>query len=229
MKINILEAIESLNKGKLVAITTDTVFGLFTKNSNLEIYKLKNRDLNKKLCIYSNNLPFNTKNYDLLGRTFIYNHMGYRAGTVCPTLSYILKFTGDLYGTSANFSGHIPITYWQHVPFDIEVVPGRCFLGLESTIINLDNNSIIRDGYFAHKKNIEGHINKYIGPRIIIDSNEKNIKWNKNNKINAYNFWYILNEYKNNNKTLFCEYFHENDYLGKILNIYLKNIYTINI
>jgi tRNA A37 threonylcarbamoyladenosine synthetase subunit TsaC/SUA5/YrdC len=215
--------IDFLNHGEVVAIPTDGVFGLFCKKDSIlgqkKIFEIKNRDLSKKLCIYTKNLEFLSKKDQLIGMTYIYKNIGFRAAQIHPKLNYIIEKTGDLLGTSCNLSGEIPITHYKHIKFDIPIVKDFCSLGLESTIFSLDEKKIFRKGA-AQMENFP------------ILENKTNYKISlKNAHIFsefscldlAKYFWFLVEEYRSLNFNISC-FCYSCSLISSYLKILKKNI-----
>ena len=231
------EIVLELISGKVVALPTDGVFGLFALKGNHQaindIYEMKKRDFNKKMCVYTNDMDFldvliypkRLNNLPKFGMTYIYNNIGYRSGNIHKSLLKIIEKTGDLIGTSCNYSNTIPVTHWSHVPFDVPILKESCVTGIESTIINLDTYELIRSGY--------------TDPTVLDFLNDDgkmkigNYNITKQEKAEDYPsfeslfgrdymkyFWYYLNEYKNFDSVIENETYH-----GKLLNSYLKKLF----
>ncbi len=149
--INLNNAIQKLKNNEVVVLPTECVYGLFSlKQANIN--KIKQRN-NKYICTYI------LKNDDIINQfgsystllpgpiTIVYNNIGYR----CSSNSYIQyilsKINQPLYGTSANLTGDYPITCAEHCKIKGNIFNGgRCTIGLESTVISLNDMTIIREG-----------------------------------------------------------------------------------
>ena len=188
--------IKLLLQGKLVILPTETVYGLFfleaffEKNLKL-VLQIKNRK-KEQFCKYLN------ISKKIPGLTIIYKQQGYRISNN-PILQEIINRVGILYGTSANLSGHYPITHHKHNQLDVPILEaGFCEIGIESTVYDYDNDILIRQGPIFFK---EGNIKKY---------KYSNIEYT-DQAIDISKIWYLVNE----NQTL---------YLPKNPSTYLENL-----
>jgi len=118
--------------------------------------------LNKKVSVFISNIKqipnLPKKYYTILNKywpgalSVIYNDINYRIPNHKELLKLIKK-VGTVYQSSANISDTPPIknseeakqTFKEHLN-DIVIVKGKEFGGTPSTIISLDNFSVIREG-----------------------------------------------------------------------------------
>jgi len=152
----------ALKSGKAVIIPTDTVWGIIATHQDI-IYTIKERPASKKISVFiaqlsQANIP---KDYqDVLshyvpgGLSFIYKDKSYRI----PKSELIIRLVnelGPLYQSSANISGKIPITSIEEATQvfkdkkDLVIVrppDGWKYQNVSSTIINLDNLTLVRQG-----------------------------------------------------------------------------------
>lgn len=163
--------IEQLQNNKAILMETDTVLGLFSKNEEL-LYKLKQRPKEKKIVKLVNNLneidDINNLPSDFLkltrsfwpGKlTIIYKNIAYRIPNH-PDVIELLKHISPLYCTSANLSGY-PTFKNSYEGFDIftdfiknkdlMILKGKSLNNKSSTIYNLDEHKIIRQGDISIK------------------------------------------------------------------------------
>lgn len=155
-----------LNDGKAILFPTDTVFGLICKKS-LTIYKIKKRDKSKKLIKFINSIDkiktLSPKEKSIInkywpgGLTIIKNKTSYR----CPKHNKLLSLLNNyefLYSSSANISGNSPITNFKEAIKEFNDSPLILFADFShkttkpSTIINLDNYTVVRNGVINGEK-----------------------------------------------------------------------------
>lgn len=149
-----------------VVVQTDTVMGLVSLNPKL-IYEIKHRPNNKKLIFFVNNInqvkQLNQHEKNVIsqywpgGLTIIKNGISYRMPNNKHLLS-LIKLTGPLYSSSANISGNNPITDATQATKEFKtslnkllIVKGKTKSSIPSTIIDLDNFKIIREGVYQGK------------------------------------------------------------------------------
>lgn len=179
-----------LKNNKAVIMPTDTVIGLIANNENL-IYQIKNRPKKKKVILFVSNLDLlsglNNDQKRFLDKfwpgqvTVVKNGISYRMPDD-PALLYILDKTGPLYSSSANVSGHDPIhnTLDANKEFNetrfyysLVLVEGKTKLEVPSTVVNIDDWTILREGCHATevKEFIEGilHQKPVVVPVLIDD------------------------------------------------------------
>lgn len=157
-----------LKNNKAVIMPTDTVIGLIANNESL-IYQIKNRPKKKKVILFVSNLdllPDLTEDQKRFldkfwpGQvTIVKNGISYRMPDD-PALLYILDKTGPLYSSSANVSGHDPIhnTLDANREFNeakfyysLVLVEGKTKLEVPSTVVNIDDWNILREGCHAEE------------------------------------------------------------------------------
>lgn len=209
LNLNIKNIIKKLELGEVVALPTDTVFGLFCKANNEEgiqkIYKMKNRSLEKNLCLYTLDLPFSLSvNYPIIGMTYIYEQIGYRSANISPYIFQIVEKVGNLVGTSCNLSGEFPITHFKHVKFNVPILEERCIYGLESTIFSLDNQHILRNGLIKFENYSISNLSSLYFLKKNKNLQEKYKFPYLNCKDLASNFWFLINEYKSTDFNINC-------------------------
>lgn len=172
MFINEAKAIELLLNGEVVAIPTETVFGIFALYSNNnaveKLLNLKKRQekhlgiyINKEFDQYkllSSQLSNDLKKYLPGPLTIVKNCNGYRISSN-KILQNIIDKIGPLSGTSANLTGFPPITEAKFLNFNIPAINEDCQLGIESTVLDLDNDKIIRNGYIDMSSQYKSTIN----------------------------------------------------------------------
>jgi len=226
--------VHQLKKNEVVALPTDGVFGLFAIEDSQEaiekIYELKKRKWNKKLCSYLPDLDFlNREEY--IGMTYIFDGVGYRCSKIHPSLDYIVSKTGTLVGTSCNLSQTPPITRFNYIDFSIEILKENPIYGLESTILSLDNNSIIRNGlidltskypiYPSDSHSLDSHpLENTIYAEISLEISSHhpiNFSCDQANK-----FWQIIHEEKTLNFQFSCSC-----YICNLCQSYVHNIKEI--
>lgn len=222
IKINtddFFEVIKTLKSGGVVCLPTDTVYGLFTMENNIDginkIYELKNRPQSKLLGKYyslKDAKSYEKRFGDLNGLTIVENNQAKRF-VAHDLLQRIIDHVGVLEGTSANFAGYAPITSHEHVKLPCLVYNGgRCSLGLESTLYSLDTNKILRYGYKYLEDLPEEFIangysykcEKFTNPTVTLNDSGIN---------GAYHFWYYIN---NKHRVIV----NDNCYLSKLMNTY---------
>ena len=159
-----------LKNNKAVLLPTDTVYGLVSLNPDL-IYKLKDRSKSKKLITFINDLDFlnlDEKIKDILleylpgALTIVYKKESYRIPNNY-LIRKIIEIVGPVYSSSANISGEKPISSieqaikkFKNHPCEICFVDYECEMSNEaSTIIDLDELEVIREGIINGKKIIE--------------------------------------------------------------------------
>ncbi len=165
-----------IKNNKAVIIPTDTVMGILANNENI-IYQIKNRPKNKKIIKFIFNLndlgtltqiqkEFVNKFWPG-GVTIVKNQISYRMPNDKYIL-YLLSKCGTLYCSSANISDQQTIIDSNHVEsqfsskkwyFDLVVVEGKPGGNLASTIIDIDNWKILREG--EHLVEIQDFINNH--------------------------------------------------------------------
>lgn len=118
-------ASDALLNNQIIAMPTDTVYGVMCRYPNEELkdrlFKLKKRDKNKKLQVlvdsYESALKianFNKVEKELADKywpgamTLVVNDIGFRVPK-CDILRSILKITGPVYASSLNISGECPV------------------------------------------------------------------------------------------------------------------------
>ena len=162
---------EKLNTNKYAAIVqTDTVIGIVSHNPEL-IYQIKNRPSNKKLILLISNIDdvksLTDKERKVInkywpgGLTIIKNQVSYRMPNHDDLLT-LIDFTGPLYSSSANISGKEPIKNTLDA-FDefsqnaskLLIVEGKTLSNQPSTIVDLDQMKVIRNGKINGNKIIE--------------------------------------------------------------------------
>lgn len=143
---NINEIIEILNSGKAVILPTDTVYGLFISakfNSDI-LYDIKNRDMNKKLVLYTKNW-----NYDIFGPITIVDQGQGKRYLQNDLWDQIYDRVGDLIGTSANISNQSSITRAKHCKLNVPIyINDEMCLGYESTVFDINSKFIYRQGLY---------------------------------------------------------------------------------
>lgn len=173
-KNEIDKIVNLLKRNKIIAIKTDTVFGLMalaSKENELRINKLKGSPLDKKISIIFDSVDTVLNKLDLSlekekliksklpGKyTFVvkmdlsklgFDRMDF--GIRVTTLDYlqeIIKKTGPLLASSCNKSGNSPCTKVKEIEkyFDIDIVEDEVIDNKPSTIIDIrDEIKIIRD------------------------------------------------------------------------------------
>lgn len=208
--VDVNQAINLLNNGEIVILPTETVYGIFCKEKAdfNKIFQIKSREKNKNLCTYINIIPeeFNQYKSFIPGPlTIVSNKIGYRV-SANKLLQTIIEKTGPLLGSSANISGKFPITHSKHLS-DFDNIPiledDENILGIESTILNIDNNLILRNGYINPEKLIKNYITKFYK----LNYNYDKLNFILDSNIEIQNivpifktFWYNLNEQIINNK-----------------------------
>ena len=197
------EVVKLLKNGEVVALPTDGIFGLFCLQNNTsginKIYELKNREISKNLCVYEKYPPIDV-NLPVIGMTYIKNGIGYRSSRIHTEIDKIIEKTGPLVGTSCNLSNTIPVTHIKHIPFkDIHVLNKICINGLESTILNLDTNKIIRSGYIRTET--------FVVPDSYYIKISSDLYYNYGYDCEdlARYFWYFVNEFQSVNFEIFCK------------------------
>ncbi len=114
--INIDEAVKQLNKGNVVGIPTDTVYGLAATIDNIgKLYEIKHRDNNKKIIylIDDINKIDNLKKEDIElistywpgNNSIIIDDQGYRIPKHQDVIELIKQLGKPIAVTSANISG----------------------------------------------------------------------------------------------------------------------------
>ncbi len=219
-------AINSLNQNKQIAkllktkkfaaiVQTDTVMGLISLNPKL-IYEIKQRPSNKKLIFFVNNINqvkgLNQHEKNVIsqywpgGLTVIKNGISYRMPDNKNLLS-LIKLTGPLYSSSANISGNNPITDTAQAIKEFNkslnnllIVKGKTESNIPSTIIDLDNFRIIREGKYQGKA-----IMKQLKPLIYIGADHAGFLM-KQQIIAKLNNKYNFKDLGTNNNTKSVDY-----------------------
>lgn len=121
--IKLNEAIERLQLGEVIGVPTDTVYGFASLEFSVDkIYKLKGREMNKKIIkMISSKEILKIKDNDLLklmdevwpgATTIIFDHNGSMESFRIPNEKNLLKLLSEInvpvYVTSANESGEKP-------------------------------------------------------------------------------------------------------------------------
>lgn len=219
-------AFELLNKKAIIA-PTDTVIGILAKDENL-IYEIKQRPKSKKIILFilDKNIlePLNKMQTKFLNKfwpgqiTVVKNGISYRMPNDKYIL-YLLNKVGTLYSSSANISGDDVIidTSQANNIFDVNkyfykliLVEGKQKSDTPSTIVNIDNWNIIREGAMINE------VNNFISQEL---SSYKNICL-MDAQIYQDNLTQISKLLPNN----FDFYILQNDYLKNIV----KNFYDLN-
>ena len=166
--------VSALKQGKIVAFGTDTVFGLACIVDNKEvlnkIYKIKNRDINKKLPMMFSSIDMMDEyvNINIEARklinhfikgpiTYILNNKDNSDTIACRIpddlwiIELINKVGKPLYVTSANISNEAPLYKYEdviNILKDVDVVVKKNADGkLSSTIVDSTNSfKILREG-----------------------------------------------------------------------------------
>lgn len=153
-----------LKNNNTALMETDTVLGLFSKNET-DLYLLKNRPIQKKIVLLVKDLKQITNNpsKELVklsnkfwpGKlTIIYKKIAYRIPNQKQILE-VLNELNSLYCTSANISGNDTIKntdeayeIFKNNPISqkLLIVKGKSYSTKPSTIYNLDEHKIIREG-----------------------------------------------------------------------------------
>ena len=151
---NIQVAISHLQQGHLVAIPTETVYGLaanaFNPEAVVKIFAVKNRPAFNPLIIHTNNISDVIPDIVTAGTEAV----AVRIPNHPLTLDLLSKLDFPLAAPSANPSGYVSPTTAQHVNQQLgHVIPyildgGACEVGLESTIISFlgDTPTLLRHG-----------------------------------------------------------------------------------
>ncbi|MDP8260484.1 MAG: L-threonylcarbamoyladenylate synthase [Candidatus Gygaella obscura] len=180
---------DELNKGKVLILPTETVYGLavdFANGAALEkVYRIKGRDSKKKISVAVSKIkhvedlieeiPLGV--YKLMDSfwpgplTIVMDTkkgmLGFRMPDNFVTLSVIDYLDRPIYLTSANLSGKPATNDIESAirdlkeKVDIAVDTGRSELGSESTVIKIKDNSfsLLREGYLPEEK-IKNVMNK---------------------------------------------------------------------
>lgn len=172
MDFKLENLINILKNGGVVALPTDTVYGLVAIYGNKDafdkIYKIKNRPKNKKLILFIDKIErlndfcdnINIEIYNYLKSiwpgptTVILNckndeSIGFRIPNNELVLKIIEILNVPLYSTSANISNMNSVNCYDDLDKNIieqvdYCVKGICLIGMPSTIIDLrDNNKKI--------------------------------------------------------------------------------------
>lgn len=162
---NELDSIEfELRNDKAAIANTDTVMGIVSLDKK-NIYKIKRRPHYKKLVLFVKNFEhldvFTQEEINVLKKywpgklTVIKNKIGYRV----PNDEFLLKLLDRfdfLYSSSANISGKNPIADLDEAHNTFRQWEGKLVLvdnkrkkiedAKPSTIINLDNKKVLREG-----------------------------------------------------------------------------------
>lgn len=156
--------IDWLKNNNIALMETDTVLGLFSKNEE-DLYLLKNRPKEKKIVLLIKNIQqipgdisdefIKLANKFWPGKlTIIYHKIAYRIPNH-PQILKILDELNSIYCTSANISGHDTIRTSDEafnifennlISNKLLVVKGKSYSAKPSTIYNLDEHKIIREG-----------------------------------------------------------------------------------
>ena len=159
-----------LRNNKAAIVPTDTVMGIISLDKK-SIYKIKKRPLHKKLVHFINNYleinVFTDKEIQILKKywpgklTVIKNKIAYRVPNDKFLLN-LLKHFSFLYSSSANISGKQPITTLDEAEKNFKKSRGKIILintkrkidnfTKPSTIINLDTQKVIRNGFLDGQK-----------------------------------------------------------------------------
>lgn len=170
MQIN--EIAIALMSKKAAVLPTDTVWGIVSKHEDL-IYTIKQRPIEKKVSKFVSSLndigmpSFFVKTLERYvpgALSIIWKNISYRIPN-CQYLIKLLHLTGPLYQSSANISGQEPITSineakgkfkkWKDKIVFVENDPPENISFRPSTIINLDNLTVIRSGSINGEKIIK--------------------------------------------------------------------------
>lgn len=153
--IDINEAVALVKQGEVIAIPTDTVYGLVcsisSKTGYEKIYELKNRPKDKPLITFLAFPPPLSPDFQKLAKQFwpgpltlvidgesvrIPNH---------PLALNLIEWAGPLWSTSANVSGEPPPIRVEDITLDIPILRGSlCPIQTPSTV--LSETGIIREG-----------------------------------------------------------------------------------
>lgn len=170
MNIELDKIINILKSGGVVALPTDTVYGLVALYGNKigydKIYRIKNRPKDKKLILFIDKIEklYNfCDNIDaeiikyldsiwpgdvtVILKTKDGSTLGFRIPDNKLILDIINILNTPLYSTSANISGIDPAVSGNDLDINITnnvdyVVDGVCKKGKPSTIIDISNNNI---------------------------------------------------------------------------------------
>ena len=180
MKCSLIEAINFLRDGKVVAIPTDTVYGLAATKKE-PLFTLKQRDPNRRLIICTDSMESALSLIDYVppgGRELM---EAYWPGPLTLVFSDdlairvpaypldLLKQTGPLFVTSANLSGHPPLTTPEEISATFPSLPI-----LEGTISNQDlPSTILRFNGSDWEALRIGSLKKWALPRTLKETEEK--------------------------------------------------------
>lgn len=175
---NLKSIIQIINQGNIVALPTDTIFGLvgLVENDQVidEIYKIKNRPIDKPLPIIVANWEqaqaigsFSEELIEYLQASFLkgqvtvivkkqasfnknnywkrWENIAIRVTNSKP-LKEIINETGPLVATSCNISSQPPINDWKEINLSQlkYIVEGKITNGKASTIYDSINKKILR-------------------------------------------------------------------------------------
>ena len=158
---------------------------------------------------------YNREEY--IGMTYIFDGIGYRCSRIHPSLDYIVSKTGTLVGTSCNLSQTPPITRFNYIDFSIGILKENPIYGLESTILSLDNNSIIRNGLIDLTSEYTVSPTENTIYAEITSNHPINLSCDQANK-----FWQLIHEEKTLNFQFSCSC-----YICNLCQSYIHNIKEI--
>ena len=176
MEIDIQKACQLLSQGELVAIPTDTLYGLAVSVKHLsslkKIYNLKDREEYKPILILTPDLQSVRRYFNILMKPFFdkanlfwpgalslilpsclngFETLGIRIPNH-PIALKILQETGPLFVSSANYAGKTPASNLLEIEHrfgkDFPTVDGGEVLGIASSIIMIKKNKpyLLREG-----------------------------------------------------------------------------------
>ena len=175
MEITIDEGVELLKKEEVIAYPTETVYGMganiYSIRAINKIFDLKKRQIDKPISIAVSDfymmedfafLPDIDVVRVLLSRPItvilkkkrsVPDILTGRTGKIGMRLpehpiaqDIIKKFGSPITSTSANISGEEPPKCAEDIPFDIPVINGGEVSGVPSTVVDLVDKKIIRNG-----------------------------------------------------------------------------------
>ncbi|VUT25798.1 MAG: Threonylcarbamoyl-AMP synthase [Candidatus Methanolliviera sp. GoM_asphalt] len=175
MEITIDEGVELLKKEEVIAYPTETVYGMganiYSIRAINKIFDLKKRQIDKPISIAISDfymmedfafLPNRDVVRVLLSRPItvilkkkrsVPDILTGRTGKIGMRLpehpvaqDIIKKFGSPITSTSANISGEEPPKCVEDIPFDIPVINGGEVSGVPSTVVDLVDKKIIRNG-----------------------------------------------------------------------------------
>lgn len=167
-KKDIDSIINELKNEKVLIAPTDTVYGMLSIHDS-NIYLVKNRDKNKKIVLFISNInqikiPLSDKFKKLASQfwpgniTLIENKISYRIPKDKFLLDLLNKI-GPLYCSSANVSNkpviqHINEAKTEFAKWDNKIIllNSLCNSSIPSTIYDIDNDKIIREGIITHNE-----------------------------------------------------------------------------